>query len=68
MVSNDGEDAVRVYAGSADAIADTPLAQVTVKVPPGHDTLFVQDLTGDGRVEILVWGPHQRQGILLRLP
>jgi|GEM_PF-1166118 len=68
MVSNDGEDAVRVYAGSADAIADTPLAQVTVKVPPGHDTLFVQDLTGDGRVEILVWGPHQRQGTLLRLP
>ena len=33
----------------------------------GEEPLFVRDLTGDGRAEVLVWGPGIREAVLLRL-
>ncbi|MEC7948712.1 MAG: VCBS repeat-containing protein [Myxococcota bacterium] len=58
---------VRVYRGSAHGIAEEPLAERDVALPAGEEPLFVRDLTGDGRAEILVWGPGIREAMLLRL-
>ncbi len=37
-------------------------------LPPGDDPLFAADLTGDGRAELLVWGPGRKEATLLRVP
>lgn len=68
LVTNDAEDRVRVYRGAGDGLASGPSWEVPIRVPVADDTLFVHDLTGDGRAEIVVWGPKERTGTLLRLP
>ncbi|MFN7147448.1 MAG: FG-GAP repeat domain-containing protein, partial [Myxococcota bacterium] len=57
LVTNDGEDRVRVYRGANGALEGTAAHDTPVRVPIADDTLFVHDLTGDGRAEIVVWGP-----------
>ena len=57
MVHQVADGPLEVYAGRVDGIEDTPWASVDVPVPPGEDTLFVHDLTGDGAPEIVVWKP-----------
>lgn len=58
---------VRLFLGGPDGIAEAAHAEHEVSVPPGEDPLFVRDLTGDGRAEVLVWGPGAREATLLRL-
>jgi hypothetical protein len=68
MVTNDGEDRVRVYRGTATGLESAAAFENAVRVPTGDETLFVHDLTGDGRAEIVVWGPKERSATLLRVP
>ena len=57
---------LQVFLGGAQGIQETAAAAVDVEVPPGDDPLFVHDLTGDGRAEVLVWGPGAAQGAVIR--
>lgn len=66
LVTNDGEDRVRVYRGTAGGLEQEPLGDVAVRVPLGDDTLFVHDLTGDKKAEIVVWGAGESSGALIR--
>lgn len=68
LVSNGGEDRVAVHLGRPYAFATEPLASLDLPVASVGATLFVQDLTGDGRAEILAWRRHQPTATLLRLP
>ncbi len=67
LVTNDGGDWVRVYRNELTAFSEQPIAALALPVPRVDDALFVHDLTGDGRAEILVWEPGARAGALLRL-
>jgi hypothetical protein len=58
---------VRVYRNELTAFSEQPIAALALPVPRVDDALFVHDLTGDGRAEILVWEPGARAGALLRL-
>jgi hypothetical protein len=60
------EGRVLLFAGSATGLAEKPSGSVVVTVPRGGEPLFVHDFSGDGAGEVLVWGPGQRQGTLLR--
>lgn len=68
LVTNDAEDRVRVYRGTADGLSGTASWDTPVRVPVADDTLFVHDLTGDGRAEVVVWGPKETTAVLLRVP
>jgi hypothetical protein len=68
LVTNDGEDHVRVYRGRPDGMEPTAAWDVPMPVPLGDDTLFVHDLTGDKKAEIFVWGPKAATGTVLRAP
>ncbi|MES2641701.1 MAG: VCBS repeat-containing protein [Myxococcota bacterium] len=68
LVTNDAEDRVRVYRGKAGGLESAVAWEVATRVPIGDDTLFVHDLTGDGRAEIVVWGPKEANATVLRLP
>jgi hypothetical protein len=68
LVTNDAQDRVRVYRGAGGALAATPAWDVPLAVPTGGDTIFVHDLTGDGKAEIVVWGPKEARASVLRLP
>jgi hypothetical protein len=61
------DEPIRVFQGGPDGVSEDALAESRVSVPPGDDPLFVRDLTGDGRAEILVWGPGASEATLLRL-
>lgn len=65
MVFHEGDGPVVIFAGSKSGMSDTPWAEVQVAVPPGEDSLFVHDVTGDGRPEIIVWGPGYAAGSIL---
>lgn len=68
LVTNDAEDRVRVYRGKIGGLEAAVAWEVPLRVPIGEDTLFVHDLTGDGRAEIVVWGPKEATATVLRLP
>lgn len=68
LVTNDAEDRVKVYRGKDGGLEAQAAWDVPMRVPTGDDTLFVHDLTGDGRAEIIVWGPKERSATVLRLP
>ncbi|MDP2307825.1 MAG: VCBS repeat-containing protein [Pseudomonadota bacterium] len=68
LVTNDAEDRVRVYRGKAGGLETAVAWEALLRVPIGDDTLFVHDLTGDGRAEIVVWGPKEATATVLRLP
>jgi len=57
---------LQLYLGGPAGLAESPSATTPVSLPPGDDPLFVRDLTGDGRAEILVWGPGAAKGTLIR--
>jgi hypothetical protein len=66
LVTNDGEDRVRVYRGKAGGVEATAAWDQPIVVPLGDNTLFVHDLTGDKHAEVLVWGPKEKAATLLR--
>jgi hypothetical protein len=61
------DEPVRVFLGGPGGISEDAIAESAVPVPPGDDPLFVRDLTGDGRAEVLIWGPGAAEATLLRL-
>jgi hypothetical protein len=61
----DGEAPLAVHRGGAAGIAEDPWATLAVPRPPGEAPLFVHDLTGDGRAEVVVWGPRSRRATLV---
>ncbi len=67
LVRGEDGEAVVVHTSTARAIATEERARLALDLPRGADPFFVRDLTGDGRAEIVVWGPGQRTGQLLRL-
>ncbi len=68
LVTNDAEDRVRVYRGKVGGLESVVAFELPIRVPIGDDTLFVHDLTGDGRAEIVVWGPKEANATVVRLP
>ncbi len=66
LITNDSGSTMRVYLGSDSGFATAHVAEATVTVPEAG-ALLAQDLTGDGRAEVLVWGQGARQGSLLHL-
>lgn len=68
LVTNDGEQVIRVYAGRGTSIDDQASHQAAVEVPLGEDPVFVHDLTGDGVGEIVVWGRERTTATVLRVP
>ena len=67
LVTNDGGDWLRVYANELTGFSQSPLAEIALEIPRVDEALFVHDLTGDGRAEVLVWAPGAETGHLLRL-
>ncbi|MFZ5481760.1 MAG: FG-GAP repeat domain-containing protein [Myxococcota bacterium] len=67
LVASEGEDKVRVFRGEAAGLAGTPAWELDVDIPPGDDALFVHDVTGDGKAEVLVWGRDTTGATLLRV-
>lgn len=65
VVVQEGDSPLQVLAGTTQGVSKTPWATAAVEVPPGDESLLVADLTGDGRPELLVWGPGLSQGQLL---
>jgi len=68
LVTNDGGEQLRVYPGSAAGFASTAAASASVGASRRGDDLFVRDLTGDGRAEVLFWRPGETRATLLQLP
>lgn len=67
LVTNDAQDAVRVYRGQPKGLDDGPAWTVPVPVPLDDNPLLVHDLNGDGKAEIVVWGHDERTVRLLSL-
>jgi hypothetical protein len=68
LITNDGEDRVRVYRGTGTGLESTVAWDTPLKVPLANNSLFAHDLTGDGKAEIIVWGPGETTAKLLRAP
>lgn len=67
LVLSEGEDRVRVFRGEAGGLASGAAWEAAVPIPKGDDALFVHDLTGDGKAEIVVWGPGSAKASVLRV-
>lgn len=65
MVYQEGDGPLQIFAGALDGMTNDAWASVQVPVPPGEDSVFVHDVTGDGRPEIIVWGPGHAAGSIL---
>ena len=68
MVTTEGGETVQVLRGTGTGFESKPMASLDVGVDQSEDTLWVGDLTGDGRAEIVVWRPDGRTARILRLP
>lgn len=68
LVTNDGADRILVFRGVEGGIAAEAAWERAVPVPRGDDAVLVHDLTGDGRAEVVVWGPGRPKATVLRLP
>lgn len=62
LVTNDGKQQVAVYAGIGHGFAASPTGVLPMPLPNTDELFYVADLTGDGRAEIVVWGPQQKAG------
>ena len=72
LVTDQGEDEIRVFAGAAQptrgrGFSADPVARHAIEIPDVDGALMVRDLTGDGRAECLVWGPGRPTATVLRL-
>jgi len=68
LVTTMGESAVHVLRGTGSGFEDAPVASLDVGFVQGEDSLWVGDLTGDGRAEIVVWRPKRQAAQILRIP
>ena len=65
LVTNAGDTAVHLFPGDGSGFAETPIASLEVGFRNGESKLWVGDLTGDGRAEIVVWKIRTKQAQLL---
>jgi hypothetical protein len=68
LVTNEGEARVRAYRGGAGGVSTTPVAEHPGALPLGPSPIFVGELTGDKKAEVLLWGAKGGPATLLRLP
>lgn len=66
LVTDDATSRLMVFRGGPSGFANTPALTADITVPVGDESLFVHDLTGDGRAEIVVWGRGSRTATVLR--
>ncbi|HCH63659.1 MAG: hypothetical protein CL927_06290 [Deltaproteobacteria bacterium] len=62
MVYQEGDGPLQVFAGAKNGMSEKPWAEVQVEVPPGEESLFLHDVTGNGTPEIIIWGPGRATG------
>ncbi len=55
LVTSQDSESVYVFAGTGDGFASDPTAVIDVGFRQGEHKLWVGDLTGDGRAEVVVW-------------
>lgn len=67
LVTDDGTDRLSVYRGLADGFSATPSYTSATPVPRGDQSLYVHDVTGDGRAEVILWGEGLPSATLLRV-
>ena len=65
LVSDDGLNLLRVYAGSAAGFSASPVGEVAAPRHVGGE-VEVMDLTGDGTAEVVTWAPGQSKGSVVR--
>lgn len=66
VAAEDGE--VRIYRGTGTGMEAAPHWTQALAVPEGDGTLRTEDLDGDGRAEIVVWGKDAGKVWILRVP
>ena len=67
MVTTEGGETVQVLRGTGTGFESKPMASLDVGFDQSEDKLWVGDLTGDGRAEIVVWRPEGRSAKVLQL-
>lgn len=67
LVTNDGQDLVRVYRGRPGGLDTGPAWEKACAIPLTDDAFLVHDLNGDKRAEIVVWGEGERVARVLTL-
>lgn len=68
LVTDDASDSLCIYRGGPAGFASSAAWCHSIRVPAGDQSLFVHDLTGDGRAEIVVWGQGEKTATVLRVP
>ncbi len=68
LVKGDNGDQVLIFISQNRSIPSQPTARHTTPIPKTDSPFFVRDLTGDGRAEVIVWGPGAKTGTVLRMP
>jgi len=66
LIVADVEGRVRLLRGRPGGLEEPPAASLSLELPGGDARFFVADLGDDGRAEVLLWGPNQTEGTLLR--
>jgi hypothetical protein len=64
LVRHKGEDGLQVFFGRDEFAGGKPSMTIDVAMPE-QGQLMVHDLTGDGRADVLLWGPGVAQGTVL---
>jgi len=67
MVTTQGGETIHVLKGTGAGFENKPIASLDVGFDQTEDKLWVGDLTGDGRAEIVVWRPETRAAKVLQL-
>jgi hypothetical protein len=67
LVTSQGDTSVSVFKGTGGGFESTPLASLELGFVQGEDQMWVGDLTGDGRAEIVVWRSKSREAQVLQL-
>ncbi len=65
LVCDDGSGTLRAWKGTGTSLPSAVTWDSGLTVPPGSD-LFIHDLTGDGRAEVVVWARGRTAATLLR--
>ena len=67
MVTTEGGESIQILKGTGTGFEGKPTATLDVGFDQSEDKLWVGDLTGDGRAEIVVWRPEGRSAKVLQL-
>jgi hypothetical protein len=69
LVTSQGTEAVQLFRGTGSGFTDSPTASIDVGFNQDHHKLWVGDLTGDGRAEVVMWRKkHASATLLLHRP